>query len=314
MNIDRVVIDIAKVAVYIKYMNTNLRTAFDPRQYMISRDYEIYYYSDTEITRVDSHTHDYYEFYFFLKGDVSIHIHDIEQHLQPGDFILIPPNTRHYPTVFSHQVPYQRFVFWISEKFCNDLMRQSKEYGYLFQHAATSHKYIYHFDVISFNNLHSKILRLLEEHNSKQFCRHAMVSLCIKDLILTLTRMVHEQETPNAVKEEYSLYHGIVNYIDSHIHEKMTLEDIATALFVSKYHIAHVFKAQMGLSIHQYILKKRLDLCRGAIASGTDITVACSQCGFEDYSSFYRAFKKEYGISPKEFQYSIREMISNDSI
>ena len=110
------------------------------------------------------------------------------------------------------------------------------------------------------------------------------------------------------------MYHGIVNYIDSHIHEKMTLEDIATALFVSKYHIAHVFKAQMGLSIHQYILKKRLDLCRGAIASGTDITVACSQCGFEDYSSFYRAFKKEYGISPKEFQYSIREMISNDSI
>ena len=93
MNIDRVVIDIAKVAVYIKYMNTNLRTAFDPRQYMISRDYEIYYYSDTEITRVDSHTHDYYEFYFFLKGDVSIHIHDMEQHLQPGDFILIPPGS-----------------------------------------------------------------------------------------------------------------------------------------------------------------------------------------------------------------------------
>ena len=88
------------------------------------------------------------------------------------------------------------------------------------------------------------------------------------------------------------------------------MEDIAGALFVSKYHIAHVFKAQIGLSIHQYILKKRLNLCKGSIASGTDITMACTQCGFDDYSSFYRAFKKEYGMSPKEFKASMEKIMA----
>ena len=276
---------------------------------MVSRDFEIYYYSDTDMTRVASHTHDYYEFYFFLRGNVSIHVDGVQQHLQPGDIIIIPPNTRHHLKVHDQEVPYQRFIFWISEAFCHDLMGQSQDYGYLFEHTTSSHKYIYHFDVISFNTIHTKVIRLLEERHSQQFCQQSMVSLCVHDLILTLTRMVYQLENPGVSREENSLYQGIVSYIDNHMQEKITLEDIAGALFVSKYHIAHVFKAQFGLSIHQYILKKRLNLCKGAIASGTDITTACTQCGFDDYSSFYRAFKKEYGMSPKEFKVSVESFL-----
>ena len=276
---------------------------------MVSRDFEIYYYSDTDMTRVASHTHDYYEFYFFLKGNVSIHVDGVQQHLQPGDIIIIPPNTRHHLTVHNQEVPYQRFIFWISEAFCHDLLEQSQDYGYLFQPTSKSHKYVHHFDVISFNTIHTKIIRLLEERHSSQYCQQAMVSLCVHDLILTLTRMVYQLKNPGVSKEDNSLYQGIVSYIDNHMQEKITLEDIAGALFVSKYHIAHVFKAQFGLSIHQYILKKRLNLCKGSIASGTDITTACTQCGFDDYSSFYRAFKKEYGMSPKEFKASLESIL-----
>lgn len=294
-------------------MKKNLQTAFNPRQYMISRDFEIYYYSDTDMTKVSSHTHDYYEFYFFLKGNVSLHINGVQQHLHPGDIILIPPNTRHYLTVHDQEVPYQRFIFWISEKFCHDLFNQSKDYEYLFQHTSTSHRYVYHFDVISFNTIHTKIIRLLEECHSQQFCQHTMVSLCVNDLILTLTRLVYNLENPGISRGENSVYQGIVSYIENHIHEKITLQNIADALFVSKYHIAHVFKEQIGMSIHQYILKKRLNLSKGSIASGTDITTACSQCGFDDYSCFYRAFKKEYGMSPKEFKSSIEQIKESDS-
>ena len=80
------------------------------------------------------------------------------------------------------------------------------------------------------------------------------------------------------------------------------LERLAAELFVSKYHIAHVFKDEIGMSIHQYISKKRLARCREALLGDVPVTKVYLLFGFHDYSSFYRAFKKEYGISPKDFK------------
>ena len=84
-------------------MKTELRTTFDTRQYMLSEDFEIYYYNDRNLPTLRDHTHNYYEFYFFLGGDVSIYIEGIRYALKAGDIILIPPGMHHH--VFVHN-PY----------------------------------------------------------------------------------------------------------------------------------------------------------------------------------------------------------------
>lgn len=283
-------------------MKKNLQTKFSTRQYMLSKDFEIYYYNDVNIKSVGTHTHDYYEFYFFINGEVAIEISGEETRLVPGDIILIPPKVPHQPIFYDPSVPYQRFIFWISQDYCNQLLQQSPDYVYLMQHAKTHKKYIYHFDVFTFKALQSKVFSLIEELHSNRFGKDTRISLCVNDLIFSLNRAAHELDNPSLPKEQQSICQNIISYIDTHLDEDLSLDQLAKEFFVSKYYISHAFKEQFGLSLHQFILKKRLTMCQNAILSHTDISEAYHLCGFNDYSSFFRAFKKEYGMSPKEFK------------
>ena len=290
-------------------MNKKLRTEFNSRQYMINKDFELYYYSDTDIKNVQIHSHNYYELYFFIKGNVLIDISGNTLLLKSGDVVIIPPKTKHRLTVQSQTMPYQRFILWISEEFYNQLLTISPDFGYLFHKPEHTQNYIYHFDIISFNTIQVKIIELLEEMQAFRFGNDALISSCINSLIMTISRMIYESENQVITKENPSLYQNILKYIETHINEDISLDSIANNFYVSKYHIAHTFKNQMGLSIHQYALKKRLSLCKAAIASGSNISTAFLECGFRDYSNFYRAFKKEFGISPKEFKSSLLEIM-----
>ena len=283
-------------------MRKRLQTAFQPRQYMVSKDFELFYYENRTPLTVDLHTHDYYEFYFFLEGNVKTQIGDDIYPVRFGDIMLIPPHVPHRTIIDTQVAPYRRFVFWISQEYCNHLLQSSPDYAYIMQYVGTAKKYVFHTDLISFNSVQSKILRLLEEMRSQKFGKDAQISICVNDLILHLNRLAHEQNTPGKKNYDRVLYRQLMEYIEEHVEEDLSLEKIASEFFVSKYHIAHVFKDNTGLSIHQFITKKRLDLCRDAIQSKMSITEAYQMFGFGDYSSFYRAFKKEYGISPKDFR------------
>ncbi|MCI7812807.1 MAG: AraC family transcriptional regulator [Lachnospiraceae bacterium] len=283
-------------------MKKNLQTAFHTRQYMLSKDFEIYYYDDRNLKKVDLHTHDYYEFYFFLEGDVSIQIGKKEYPFQFGDIMLVPPHVPHRPIIHSVETPYRRFVFWISQEYCNHLLELSSDYVYLMQYVQVSKTYVFHNDRITFNAIQSRILRLLEEMHSDHFGRKPQISLYVNDLILYMNRLIHQRNNPKSQSEEGSLYFRLLEYIEEHLDEDLSLEKLALEFYVSKYHIAHVFKEHLGMSIHQYITKKRLALCHEAILGNMSITEAYRTFGFGDYSSFYRAFKKEYGISPKDFK------------
>ena len=62
----------------------------------------------------------------------------------------------------------------------------------------------------------------------------------------------------------------------------------------------HSFKEETGYTIGNYVTMKRLRYARELILGGMPVTQACFECGFQSYSTFSRAYKKNFGISPTQ--------------
>ncbi len=282
-------------------MKEQLRTEFLDRQQMVESDLEAYYYSDTSLDQVERHRHDCYELLFFLEGDVITTVNEQSFVMEPGDIVIIPPETPHRTRIQSSRHPYRRFTLWIAKDYLDSLTSREPAFAYFLE---LLDKGKYHFRLeraVSFS-IQSKITSLIECIHSPAFGRKVQRLIEMADILLSVNRALYTADHPEPARESDDLFKNILTYINLHIEDEIALEKLASLFYVSKYHISHLFKSRMGLSLYQYVIKKRLSLTRHAISAGEDITRACEQAGFNNYSSFYRAFVKEYGISPKEYK------------
>ena len=98
---------------------------------------------------------------------------------------------------------------------------------------------------------------------------------------------------------------ALLAYVNAHIGEQITLSDLAVHVARSSSAVSHLFREKMGVSPKQYILQKKLALAEQMIRSGMPPTVAAVEIGYDNYSNFYRMYKKQLGVSPSDRRSSI---------
>lgn len=283
-------------------MKKKLSTGFNNRQYMNSGEFEVFFYQDISLDHVADHSHPYYEIYFFLNGDVTYLVDGKKYDLEYGDYLLIPPEVKHHPVFHSTGKTYQRFVLWISQSYYESMCSSSSDFAYSFSYVTEQKHYRFRTDFVTFQDIQSRLLDLLEESRGHKAFHKLNSQLMVHSFLLFLNRITYDMLHQVPVSYENVLYLNICDYINNHLAENLSLDHLASFFYASKYHISHVFKDNMGISLHQYILKKRLHACKNGISSGLPLGELYQQYGFTDYTSFYRAFRKEFGLSPKEFR------------
>ena len=90
-------------------------------------------------------------------------------------------------------------------------------------------------------------------------------------------------------------------YIKNHLQDTLTAEALASRYGYSLYHFCHIFKICCDMSPGKYIRLLRLEKAKKDILSGMSITQTGFDNGFETSSGFSKAFRKEYGISAREY-------------
>lgn len=126
-------------------------------------------------------------------------------------------------------------------------------------------------------------------------------------LLTELYRIVSYKESLPP-KEKQSELDKIITYIENNYTSRITLEDTAHQFLISKSTLSKLFQQHLGISFYRFVTQRRLINAKTRIENGEPLDELGTSCGFNDYATFYRAFKKEYGLSPREYQIISKQM------
>lgn len=113
---------------------------------------------------------------------------------------------------------------------------------------------------------------------------------------------IENENTQKLTSKQNTLLDEIISYIQENYHEKITLESISHKFHISQSYLGLLFRDNLKVSFYNYVQQVRLSKAKGMIESKIPFNIIANQIGFLDYSTFYRAFKNEYGISPSEYR------------
>lgn len=273
---------------------------FDSRQSMKDKRFEVFHYRDKKMDHVGIHHHDFFEVYFFLNGRVSFKVEGRSYHLEPGDLLLINPQELHQPDI-GEDALYERIVLWIDRTYLANLCTAAGEdLAACFNNDQPGYTNLLRPNKLRRAAFGQLLDGLTREYYSEELGSFAYAQGLLTQFMVELNRLARSSSY-TVKREEPDLVTQVLAYIGAHYQENITLESLAAEFFVSKYYLSHEFSHRVGTSIYRYVIFRRLLQARELMIAGQAPGEVYQSCGFGDYANFYRAFKGEYGISPREF-------------
>lgn len=248
---------------------------------------------------IQLHSHNFFELLFCCSSSGVEYLLGAERYrIEKGDIIFVPPGISHRPLLPEHMSePYKRYVLWLSSDF-KSLQSQFSS-NHIFDHPEVS--------LLRTAGTKWKVLEnyfrdgVLESQRKAPGWEAAVIGNTIV-LLTLLHRAILDKSAAPLHAEKPELLDQVVAYVESHLSEVITLADTARQFYISQSTISQTFRNKMGVSFYHFVIQRRLIAAKALILQGISLESINERVGFSDYSTFYRAFKREYGISPRQFR------------
>ena len=248
-------------------------------------------------TNVALHSHSFYELLCCSNTCGAEYLVGAERYrLRKGDIVVIAPGVSHRPLLPEDMTDaYRRDVLWISAEFVQQLgaafpAQQLMGSG-LLRTAGTDWEFL------------AEVFRngVREAERAEPGWEMAVAGNTVM-LLTQLSRAYLDARTLPLRAEKPALLDRAMAYIEKNLSGRITLEEAARQLYVSESTISQTFRKKMGVSFYRCVTQRRLIAAKSLIAEGIQLESVGQQVGFSDYSTFYRAFKQEFGISPRQYR------------
>lgn len=279
---------------------------FDPRQEMHRSDFELQYKRDAYLKDVELHHHDFYEIFFLISGDVTYTIESKLYRVASGDLLLISPRELHQVYIQPERSVYERYVLWVDPQVLSRLSTPLTDLSRALDPGSPDYSNHLRLKPEQQQQIYDLIRSLYCESQQEGYGSDLLCQSLLAQLLVNINRLAGQaaqsvSDTPAACRAVSQ----VVDYVNLHYGEPLSLDALAERFYVSKYHLSHEFNRQVGTSVYRYIQKKRLLIARQLLAQGQRPNEVYMPCGFGDYAGFYRAFKAEYGVGPRQYAQSV---------
>jgi AraC-like DNA-binding protein/mannose-6-phosphate isomerase-like protein (cupin superfamily) len=265
----------------------------------LKEEFRLFHLKDKINLNYEFHYHELNKIVIFLSGDVTYLIEGKPYKLQPWDILLVSCNEVHRP-VINPNVEYDRVVIWTNEHFLDKHSNEEFDLSACFKEAERLQKNLIRMEPAQIRETELLLDRLENAAKSGRPESHILRNALFIQLLVHINVLFSETRyDPEEDANTDSVVQSVVSYINRNIKKDLSIDSIASNLYVSKYYLMHKFKERTGYTIYNYILQKRVLMANALIKKGMPIMQASYECGFKDYSCFVRAFKKIYGTSPK---------------
>ena len=262
----------------------------DIKNNIIHTDYlDVWNNESNEGTGVDfhSHIHEEYEIIYVFSGEVEFYLEGYKYPFLSESLFLVPPNSFHGWKPLSSRLYHRASILFEPELF------NSVEQEHFLKLFSNSPRF---FPNTSYRNINFYIRALME-------CKDMVPSLQVIALKSRLVSLLSEitwlpsSQTSEPVSTDKRIL-VILKYLEEHLGNELSLEDIARRFNISKNYLNILFRQTTGTTVSNYIKIKRLGFARQEIVRGLKAQEAAYKAGFNDYSNFYRAYKEFFGSLP----------------
>ena len=266
----------------------------------LNSNFKIFHLVDKGMTPIGFHFQDFHKILLLMKGNVSYCVEGRTYDLQADDIVFVPAGEVHRPVLHDTAI-YERIIIYISKDYLNTYRTDNYDLAQCLIEAHQKQSHVLRVPAFGTTKLGQIVRELEQSLDSNEYANELYHNLLFLEFMIQLNRVaIHDgiEYLSNSSSNKKMI--DVIDYLNEHLTDDLSIDFLAETFYLSRYHLMHAFKEETGYTIGNYLSTKRLLLARDRIRQGEPITNVCYECGFRNYSTFSRAYKKNFGCSPRE--------------